>query len=113
MQVYNHPISNWRSQAACKGVDPEVFFPDESKETKLQEAAYAYCRSCPVTRECFISALKEESLRRGLPGLGGDITGIRGGKSAKTRWLVHQGKLSIEQALDSPVSVYNVGVKAK
>lgn len=106
-------VSNWRSQAACRGVNPEVFYPEEFTNGDLQEAAFVYCRKCNVTTECFVSALEEEDLRRGIPGLGGSIVGIRGGKSAKTRWLVHQGRLTVEQALNLPIPVYNIGMKTK
>ena len=97
---------NWRSNATCKGMDPNIFFPEDIKDERL---ACQICENCPVTVDCFVSAVEEERLRRNVPGLGGSIVGVRGGKPARTRWLVLQGKLTISQALDNN-RVYNVRV---
>lgn len=113
MQVSQGQDSNWRSKAACKGVDPRIFFPEGYTDGAKQEVAYSYCRACSVTRECFTSALEEESLRRGVAGMGSSVQGIRGGRPANTRWLVHQKKLTINQALNSPIPVYNVSSRRR
>jgi WhiB family redox-sensing transcriptional regulator len=44
----------WRSQAACQGLDPEIFYPlddDEGDEAK------AVCDVCPVREACLEHAL--------------------------------------------------------
>ncbi len=44
----------WRHQAACRGVDPVVFYPAEDEPA---EAAKAICSRCPVRRPCLERAL--------------------------------------------------------
>lgn len=98
---------NWRLEAACKGMAPDIFYSEDPVE---EEEAYSICRTCPVTVECFISAVEEETVRRNVPGLGGSITGIRGGKSPRVRWQVLQGNLTVDQALNLPIPVYNIEI---
>jgi WhiB family redox-sensing transcriptional regulator len=40
---------SWRESAACKGLDPAIFFPPEEKDEAL---AKAICATCPVRSEC-------------------------------------------------------------
>lgn len=47
---------NWRDAAACRTVDPEVFFPFPG-DTRGQDAAKAVCAVCPVRDECLAWAL--------------------------------------------------------
>lgn len=59
----------WRSQAACKGKDPALFFPERGAPT---EPAKAVCRGCPVAQECLGYGLMEN-------------VGIWGGTSERQR----------------------------
>ena len=45
---------DWRKRAACRSVDPELFFPiGKTDGAVLQsEAAKAVCRNCPVLADC-------------------------------------------------------------
>lgn len=46
----------WSQQAACRGLDPEIFYPisdDEAGEAK------AICAACPVRQPCLENALVE------------------------------------------------------
>lgn len=45
---------DWRHQAACRDVDPDIFFPVGTTGPALAqiEAAKAICESCGVQREC-------------------------------------------------------------
>lgn len=46
---------DWRDAAACRGVDPELFFPTATSGPALAEqeaAATAMCRRCPVLARC-------------------------------------------------------------
>lgn len=45
---------SWRSQALCKGLDPEVFYPLNEDET---DEAKAICAGCPVRILCLEHAL--------------------------------------------------------
>jgi len=44
----------WRHQAACRGLDPGIFFPDDEKPGN---AAKSVCRRCPVRQPCLEWAL--------------------------------------------------------
>ncbi|HMK99578.1 MAG TPA: WhiB family transcriptional regulator [Acidimicrobiales bacterium] len=44
----------WRKRAACRGIDPEVFFPATDEEA---EEAKAICAMCPVRHACLEHAL--------------------------------------------------------
>jgi WhiB family redox-sensing transcriptional regulator len=49
----------WQAQAACRGFDVNLFFPDgEARETRAQVAdAKAVCAGCRVRRPCLEFAL--------------------------------------------------------
>lgn len=44
----------WRQGAACKGLDPMIFFPATDEEA---EPAKAVCDQCPVREACLEQAL--------------------------------------------------------
>ena len=44
----------WRQHAACRGLEPEVFYPVSDEQT---EEAKAICRECPVREPCLEYAL--------------------------------------------------------
>jgi WhiB family redox-sensing transcriptional regulator len=52
--------SLWRNSAACRGTDPELFFPlTESGRSLVQiHQAKQVCRECPVQRACLTWALQ-------------------------------------------------------
>ncbi|GAA4757750.1 WhiB family transcriptional regulator [Actinomycetospora chibensis] len=61
--------TNWQVRAACRGVDPELFFPEPSDEPLVRTqvaAAKAVCRRCPVREQCLAEAL--ERLPHGVAG---------------------------------------------
>lgn len=45
---------SWRQRAACRGVDPEAFYPASDEEA---EEAKSVCRVCPVREACLEYAL--------------------------------------------------------
>jgi WhiB family transcriptional regulator, redox-sensing transcriptional regulator len=67
---------DWRSQAACRQVDPELFFPiGNSGPALLQiEEAKQVCRRCPVVQECLHWAIDS-----------GQDAGVWGGMSEDER----------------------------
>jgi WhiB family redox-sensing transcriptional regulator len=44
----------WMERAACRGMDPALFFPLSDEEA---EAGLSVCRTCPVREECLGYAL--------------------------------------------------------
>jgi WhiB family redox-sensing transcriptional regulator len=44
----------WRQRAACRGVDPDIFYPVSDEEAV---DAKAICAACPVQRACLEWAL--------------------------------------------------------
>lgn len=46
---------DWQVDAACKGSNPDLFFPDRGASTRK---AKAICASCPVKRECLDYAVE-------------------------------------------------------
>jgi WhiB family redox-sensing transcriptional regulator len=44
----------WRQKAACRGVEPEIFYPISEEEA---EEAKAICDACPVQETCLEYAL--------------------------------------------------------
>jgi WhiB family redox-sensing transcriptional regulator len=69
-------IMDWRHEAACREVDPELFFPiGNSGPALLQiEEAKQVCRRCPVTDECLHWAIDS-----------GQDAGVWGGMSEDER----------------------------
>jgi WhiB family transcriptional regulator, redox-sensing transcriptional regulator len=68
---------NWPDFMACRGSDPELFFPVRSGDQCLE--AQRLCASCPVRDECLTEALK---LR--------DVHGYRGGTTGAERQRILQ-----------------------
>ncbi len=46
--------TTWRDSAACRGIDPDVFYPVSDEEA---EAAKSICAICPVREPCLEYAL--------------------------------------------------------
>jgi WhiB family redox-sensing transcriptional regulator len=56
----------WRGKAACKGTDPDIFYPVNEDGA---EEAKAVCRGCPVRRQCLeyaLANLEKEGVWGGL-----------------------------------------------
>ena len=52
------PTSSWRDFAACRGVDPAVFHPDDEEDKEFAaEEAKAICAGCPVREVCLEHAI--------------------------------------------------------
>ena len=66
----------WRSAAACRSADPELFFPISVSGPAREQAAEAktICAICPVRRECLTFALRT-----------GQLHGIWGGTTEDER----------------------------
>jgi len=63
--------SSWRQRGACRGLDPEIFYPPTDDEA---DAAKAVCAECPVREPCLEFALSTR-----------EAEGIWGGTTARER----------------------------
>lgn len=70
--------SDWRRQAACRGLDPDLFFPERGNAAT---EAKAVCATCPVTEECYEAGRLE-------------FYGVWGGKTRKERQKAELGYVS-------------------
>jgi WhiB family redox-sensing transcriptional regulator len=79
------PESRWRSMAACRSADPDLFFPiSSSGQSMAQEAAAkAICAGCRVRRECLAFALRTHQAH-----------GVWGGLSEQERHPVRSAALA-------------------
>lgn len=70
----------WRDEAACKGMDQSIFFPERGEST---DEAKRVCMGCPVKVDCAEYALttKQE-------------IGIWGGLSNRQRRSIKRGALT-------------------
>ena len=82
---------DWRSHAACRDADPELFFPDgdlSSARAKVKTAKLI-CRGCPISVACLNWALSS-----------GQEAGIWGGLTEEERRrLSRRGPLSAGRRL--------------
>ena len=62
----------WRCEAACRGMDPGIWYPDRDHLTKMM--AVAVCADCPVRQQCLHDALERR-----------EPLGIWGGKTPHQR----------------------------
>lgn len=49
----------WSEDAACSGVDIDIFFSSDDGE---QKQALEMCRACPVQRECLQYAIQQREM---------------------------------------------------
>jgi hypothetical protein len=79
--------TDWRTSAACRGEDPDLWFPlsDDVRWALQIEQAKAICNRCPVRGACLAAALREEGARR-------DRYGIRGGLADTERRQLRRRK---------------------
>jgi WhiB family redox-sensing transcriptional regulator len=68
--------TDWRDQAACRDVDPDLFFPIGTAGPSLRqiEEAKQVCRACPVCGPCLRWALER-----------GENAGVWGGTTEDER----------------------------
>jgi WhiB family redox-sensing transcriptional regulator len=75
--------SRWRLDAACRHVDPDLFFPlgHTGAAVEHASAAKSVCRQCPVRDECLEFALSTNQ-----------VDGIWGGATEEERRALRQGR---------------------
>lgn len=52
-------IGAWKDDAACNGIDPDLFF---SSDDKAQRRALELCKACPVREECLRWAVEHREM---------------------------------------------------
>lgn len=68
------PAANWRTSAACQGVDLETLFSDK---TGTQERVQGICRGCPVRLTCLSDAIRYEASSYMRWGVAGGLTTVQ------------------------------------
>ncbi|MHB1503940.1 MAG: WhiB family transcriptional regulator [Acidimicrobiales bacterium] len=73
------PLSaSWRKHAACRGIDPLVFYPTSDDDADAEEAK-AICAICPVRQACLEHALTSR-----------EREGVWGGTTERERRRIHR-----------------------
>nr|WP_093354164.1 WhiB family transcriptional regulator [Pseudonocardia ammonioxydans] len=75
----------WREDAACIGLDTELFFP-VGYDVESTETPRRVCRGCPVRAECLADVLAVEDPARRF--------GISGGTTPSERRVLHRAGLT-------------------
>lgn len=94
---------DWRTRAACLGVDPELFFPVAETGPVLDAqvaTAKAVCAHCPVRAQCLTEALTR------IP------YGIAGGLTEDERRALHRRSQRADSAAQRPVRTERVAQRA-
>lgn len=76
--------ADWHSQANCRGIDPELFFPERGGSSA---EAKAVCAGCVVREQCLDYALENH-----------ERFGIWGGLSERQRRRVRSARLAARAA---------------
>lgn len=66
------PIGDWIERAACRGLDPDLWFPGQGDNTSYRKATKV-CADCPVRVECLDYAVTNR-IRGGIWGGLGERT---------------------------------------
>lgn len=67
----HHMNMSWRQRGACRGLDPDIFYPLDEDEP---DEAKAICAICPVREPCLEFALSSR-----------EAEGVWGGATARER----------------------------
>lgn len=73
-------MGDWRTRAACRGMDPDLFLLDKSESGDVPKAK-AVCRRCPVREDCLEEALTPVYVGENVV----KTVGVWGGFSEKQR----------------------------
>lgn len=77
------PDGSWRDDAACLGLDPDLFFPTDTSPERA-DLARAVCADCTVTEECLDYAIATNQR-----------WGIWGGTSDRDRRRIRQQRRQV------------------
>ena len=82
----------WQDEAACRGVDPDIFFPSKGNTAEVRRAK-SFCRSCPVVDEC-LDAWLDYSFAKDWR----DDAGIVGNTTPNERRAVRTARLQLARS---------------
>ncbi|MFG2359342.1 WhiB family transcriptional regulator [Streptomyces sp. NPDC048521] len=88
--------AGWEGQAACRGLDPALFYPAKDQAEQARRAR-AVCAACPVLEACLAATLEDEK-RLGPY----DREGIRGGLNGRERYLRQHGAMKPRRRKKTP-----------
>jgi WhiB family transcriptional regulator, redox-sensing transcriptional regulator len=75
--------ANWRKDAACRDVDPELFFPISKTALGQIEKAKRICHICPAQHQCLTWALEV-----------GVTDGVWGGATPEERRVIRRAQVT-------------------
>ena len=86
-------LDGWRDSAACRSVEPDLFFPIGTTGSALHHIAAAknVCAKCPVTSECLEFALETNQ-----------DSGVWGGTSEEERRQLRRARARARRAAIQP-----------
>ena len=79
-----HDAEAWRDQAACKGMDPGLFFPERGSGQVAIEAVLAVCEGCPSKGPCLAYAMGHGEFE--------DPSGLWGGTTGRQRRAMRRAR---------------------
>ena len=71
--LWEFQLYPWKSEGACNGSDPSIFFPEKQQDSN-DKIAKAICANCTVNQECLDYALEKKEQH-----------GVWGGKNTSER----------------------------
>ncbi|MDH3260257.1 MAG: WhiB family transcriptional regulator [Acidimicrobiia bacterium] len=81
--------TGWRLEAACSGLDTNLFFPSTEDDQVQLAFTRQVCASCPVQQACLAYAIES----RQTVGIWGGAT-TRERRRLRRRWLEHARRVS-------------------
>ena len=94
------------ANAACIGVDPEIFFPGEWRAPSAADDALAICGGCGVRKACLDQAMRDEKNATSRHG-------IYGGTTPQQRIMLAAGTskriICTHCNVSKPLDAYRVG----
>lgn len=83
-------MNDWRADAACRGLDPDLFYAEGRGGMESYDAR-RICAGCPVAAQCLDEALATNELF----GVGGGHTARQRMLLRRTRHLTRHGHYSV------------------
>jgi WhiB family transcriptional regulator, redox-sensing transcriptional regulator len=93
--TFDWDTESWRDQAACRNLDPDLFFPAGTTGAALDQVqrAKAVCRACPVREACLEFAMEANQ----EPGIWGGLDETER-RQMRRAWLQKRRPPKVRQA---------------